>query len=183
MVPVWLQTPVGAKEGWWDFEPRGGVVERNMEPLSIQISDAPDTTCHCLTAPFQRHSPNLLHQLSHSTSIDATDSDLYPGQCVHPPSPCINIDRLTRSHQRPYRCFLPAPALDAPDQRPISAPSQTRAPSPIWAAPCQSRKVGHVLFRPCCLFHPHRGQTNWRKQKPSFLTLVLRGVCGMRTRD
>ena len=63
---------------------------------------------------FPASQSNLLHQLSHSTSIDATDSDLYPGQCVHPPSPCINIDRLTRSHQRPYRCFLPAPALDAP---------------------------------------------------------------------
>ena len=35
MVPVWLQTPVGASEGWWDFEPGGGggVAERNMEPL------------------------------------------------------------------------------------------------------------------------------------------------------
>ena len=168
MVPVWLQTPVGACEAClWDFECRGGL------PLSIWCA--------------RRHLP-LFDSFTVQTyyincHILPASEDLYP--CVHPPSPCINTDRLTRSHQRPYRCFLPAPALDALDQRPISAPSQT---SPIWAAPCQLRKVAHVLFRPCCLFQPpNRGQKQiWGRRKSlSFVTisnryivtLVLRYVC------
>ena len=147
------------QEGWWDLKQYGASF----------LSDAPDSSCHCLTAAFQAHGPNLLR----TNCQKYWRTGFFNGRCilrfiptsaVCPPSPCIKMDRLTRSHQRPYRCFLPAPALDAPDQRPISAPSQNSLPH-IWSAPCQLRKVGSVLFRPCCLFHPDQGQTNLKEAK------------------
>ena len=113
MVPVWLQTPVGAGGGLvglWAQRRSGGTqygasfypdiwCARHHLPLFDSPFPASQSKLITSTVTFYQHWCHRLRFISGP---------------VCPPSPCINIDRLTRSHQRPYRCFLPAPALDAP---------------------------------------------------------------------
>ena len=162
--PCLAADPCGSLGGVWCGAQRrvGGLLGRNMEPLfylmrqtPLAIVCLPGSQPKLITSTVTFHGGNIdgLFFDRRHTHWDSSP----PAAC--PPSPCINIDRLTRSHQRPYRCFLPAATLDLLDQRPISAPSQksraSQLPNMGCALPIEESGPRPV---PPLLSFPPRGQ-------------------------
>ena len=194
--PCLAADPCGSLGGVWCGAQRrvGGLLGRNMEPLFYLMRQTP-LAIVCLPGSQSKLITSTV--TFHGGSIDGLFFDRRhthwdsspPAAC--PPSPCINIDRLTRSHQRPYRCFLPAATLDLPDQRPISAPSQKSRASPApqyglhlanwgkWATSCSALVVFSTQ-------RTDQGQTNLRQKicLPCLSCLLFSSdVCGMLTLD